>query len=270
MQEKVACFLYWFMLTFIRSQPQKSNTLIRKLLSRFFKPKTVNPEQAYDWWAAEYDSQPDNLMLALDENVFGTLLQAVDIHNKICIDVGCGTGRHWRRLLEKQPASLTGYDVSEGMLQKLQEKFPGQHTVKLDSHRLGATADASADLLISTLTVAHIENIREALEEWNRVVKPGGHIIITDYHPDALAKGGRRTFKHDDKTVAITNNIHPVDQMIATGGQLGWQLLRLEERKIDETVRHFYEKQQALPLFEAFRGTPIIYGLLLVKNNAAQ
>lgn len=244
--------------------------MIRKLLSRFFKPKTVNPEQAYDWWAPEYDSQPDNLMLALDETVFGTLVQELDLNHKILIDVGCGTGRHWPRLLEKQPASLTGYDVSEGMLKRLQDKFPGQHTVKLHDHRLTATASASADLVISTLTVAHIENIREALEEWDRVVKPGGHVIITDYHPEALAKGGRRTFKHNTKTVAITNNIHPVDQMIAIGGQLGWQLLRLEERKIDDAVKHFYEKQQALSLFEAFRGTPIIYGLLLVKTHADQ
>lgn len=244
--------------------------MIRKLLSRFFKPKTVDPEQAYDWWAADYDSQPDNLMLALDEQVFGALLQETSLAGKQVIDVGCGTGRHWNRLLSGNPASITGYDVSEGMLKKLQEKFPGQHTVKLSDHRLEATASASADLLISTLTVAHISNIKETLQEWDRVVKPGGHIIITDYHPDALAKGGRRTFKHDTETVAITNNVHPVPDIIAMGGQLGWQLLRLEERNIDDTVKHFYEKQQALSLFEAFKGTPIIYGLLLVKNNAAQ
>jgi ubiquinone/menaquinone biosynthesis C-methylase UbiE len=230
----------------------------------------VDPEQAYDWWAADYDSQPDNLMLALDEQVFGSLLQEMSLAGKQVIDVGCGTGRHWNHLLSGHPASITGYDVSEGMLKKLQEKFPGQHTVKLNDHRLEATASASADLLISTLTVAHISNIKETLQEWDRVVKPGGHIIITDYHPNALARGGRRTFKHNTETVAITNNVHPVPDVIAMAGQLGWQLLRLEERNIDDTVKHFYEKQQALSLFEAFKGTPIIYGLLLVKNNAAQ
>ena len=81
--------------------------MIRKLLSRFFKPKTVEPEQAYDWWAGQYDSQPDNLMLALDEIVFGALLQDVEVKGNQIIDVGCGTGRHWPRLLKGQPASLT-------------------------------------------------------------------------------------------------------------------------------------------------------------------
>lgn len=244
--------------------------MIRKLLSIFFKPKTVKPEQAYDWWAAAYDDQPDNLMLALDGILFSDLLGAVVVADPVIVDVGCGTGRHWPLLLAKRPSSVTGYDVSEGMLKRLQEKFPGQHTVKLEDHLLRDTPGTSVDLLVSTLTVAHIDNIQQSLEEWNRVVKPGGYIIITDYHPQALAKGGRRTFTHNSSTVAITNHVHPVEEIISIGGQLGWQVLRLEEKRIDESVKHFYEKQQAVHLFEAFKGTPIIYGLLLLKNNAAE
>ena len=48
----------------------------------------------------------------------------------------------------------------------------------------------SCDCIISTLTIAHIQNAEEAITEWNRVLKPGGQMIITDYHP--VGTGERR------------------------------------------------------------------------------
>jgi hypothetical protein len=44
---------------------------------------------------------------------------------------------------------------------------------------------------------------------------------------------------------------------------LGLHTTRLLEKKIDDSVRPFYEQQQALPLFERFYGVNIIYGLHL-------
>jgi len=239
--------------------------LVKKIFS-YFSKGAVQPERGYDLWAAAYDSQPGNLMLALDEQVFSTLLRDTAIDGKAIVDVGCGTGRHWPKLFAEGPGSITGYDVSAGMLQVLKDKFPAAVVHKLEDERLQQTAEASTDIVVSTLTVAHIKNIGKALSEWNRVVKPGGYILITDYHPGALERGGRRTFRHGDKTVAIENNIHTIGQMTGYAKQLGWRLLRLEERKIDESVRHFYEEQSALALYESFKGVSIIYGLLFEKN----
>src|SRR6185437_14798281 len=84
--------------------------------------------EAYDLWAENYDSQPGNLMLDLDEIVFSGLLDDVDIKNRRVADIGCGTGRHWARILQKDPESLTGFDVSTGMLNKLNQKFPEAKT----------------------------------------------------------------------------------------------------------------------------------------------
>ena len=49
-------------------------------------------------------------------------------------------------------------------------------------------------------------------------------------------------------------------------GQLGWDELRFIEKRIDKTVRSYYEAQNALDLYESFLGTPIIYGMLLKKS----
>ena len=164
---------------------------------------------------------------------------------------------------------LTGYDVSEEMLKILRQKFPAAVTYTMSNDKLDKTGNAAADIILSTLTIAHIENIEQALAEWDRVLKPGGHIIITDYHPDSLQKGGKRTFAHKGKTVSVKNYIHSIEKLEKITGQLKWQTMRLMERRVDETVRHFYERENALAVYESFKGTPVIYGMLFKKKDAS-
>jgi ubiquinone/menaquinone biosynthesis C-methylase UbiE len=227
------------------------------------RKKEVDPALAYDQWSSGYDSQPGNLMLALDEQLCTELLSETIIGGKMVADIGCGTGRHWAKIMDKKPARLVGLDVSAGMLAMLRQKYPAAETELLTDHRLPGLANESCHLILSTLTVAHIEHIGAALKEWRRVLKPGGDILITDYHPDALIKGGQRTFRHNNKTVAVRNHIHPIAKIQEIAGQLGLRTLHLTEKKIDDSVRSFYEQQQALPLFERFYGVNIIYGLHL-------
>src|SRR5476649_1928572 len=124
-------------------------------------PET-EPEAAYDLWAEEYDRQPHNLMLALDKEIFSALLSKIPVTGRSIIDVGCGTGRHWYGILRQQPARLVGYDVSREMLTILKEKFPGQEIYRQTGHLISQPAK-SFDLLVSTLTVAHIAQIAPAL-----------------------------------------------------------------------------------------------------------
>ena len=238
-------------------------------IRRIFKPLLIetDPEKAYDLWASGYDAQPDNLMLVLDNEVFTGLLQNITLTNKILIDVGCGTGRHWQKLIDAGPESVTGYDVSTEMLAVLKKKFPEQKFFRLTGNQLAEPAH-SADIIMSTLALAHIPDAKAALEEWVRVLKPGGDIIITDYHPDALAKGGNRTFKHGETLVAVKNYVHSIEQVTDIARQLDLSVLRISERRIDETVKSWYEKQQALAVYEKFKGVPIIYGIHLKKKDA--
>ena len=127
-------------------------------LKQLFQPTRLPetaPAEAYDIWAQQYDNQPDNLMLALDRDLFRDLLAAVDLQRSTIVDVGCGTGRHWPALFEQSPARLIGYDVSTGMLNRLRNKYPQAETRLLSSTTLTGLADGSCDLVLSTLTVAY-------------------------------------------------------------------------------------------------------------------
>jgi ubiquinone/menaquinone biosynthesis C-methylase UbiE len=232
-----------------------------------FPQKESDPARAYDVWADAYDNQPGNLMLDLDEEVFSELLAWIDLTGKPVVDIGCGTGRHWKKMMEAPGVRLAGYDVSSGMLSKLKEKLPASETHLLLNDRLNATADQSADLVISTLTVAHIQDLQGALKEWNRVLRPGGDIIITDYHPAALAKGGKRTFRHEGRTWAVKNYIHSLETIRTYARQLGWKEIRFIERIIDDSVKGYYERQNALSIFEEYMDIPIIYGIQLTKAD---
>jgi ubiquinone/menaquinone biosynthesis C-methylase UbiE len=239
---------------------------IKKLVGRSLSD--TDPEEAYDLWAAAYDAQPDNLMLMMDEELFALLLSNLILKDKTLVDIGCGTGRHWQKLIEGEPASVTGFDVSREMLAVLQQKFPQQRTIRLQDHHINLP-DASCDMIISTLALAHIPQAGEALREWDRVLKPGGDILITDYHPEALASGGNRTFKHDGKLIAVKNYVHSIAAVEQYAKQLNLTILRIEERKIDEKVKPFYEKQNALAVYEKFKNMPIIYGIHLKKKHAS-
>jgi ubiquinone/menaquinone biosynthesis C-methylase UbiE len=248
---------------------------VGSIIQKLFKTKAPpllqkEPTEGYDLWSENYDSQPGNLMLDFDEEVFTSLLDKVDLQGKSVADIGCGTGRHWSKIFAKTPASLEGFDVSTGMLHRLQEKFPSAGISKIKDDRFQNVNDATFDVIISTLTVAHIRNIEEAIQSWCRILKPKGEFIITDFHPVALGSGGKRTFKNNKQSISITNYVHPVATIKKICFNYGLTLIAEEERIIDETVRHYYQQQHATHVYEKFQGVPMIYGLYLKRTNGPE
>ncbi len=240
--------------------------LQKKIAAPLEKPVVA----AYDAWSASYDSQPGNLMLELDELIFTDLLTNITLENKKVADIGCGTGRHWQKLYKKKPALVIGFDVSSGMLNQLGRKFPAAVTQHVTNNLLTVMPDAFADCLISTLTIAHIKNIDETIAAWARVLKNSGDLIITDFHPEILAKGGKRSFRHAGKSLSVVNYVHPVEKIKNIFSKYGLIVCRQEEKYVDEKVKHWYEAQNALHVYNRFQNMPVIYGMHLKKQYAAE
>jgi hypothetical protein len=68
--------------------------------------------------------------------------------------------------------------------------------------------------------------------------------------------------------LAVKNYVHSIQTVERLAKQLELDVLRITERKIDEKVKPFYEKQHALAVYEKFKGVPIIYGIHLKKKHA--
>ena len=246
-------------------------TTIKNLLQKQAAVQTEkSATDAYDIWSASYDDQPGNLMLHLDEIIFTDLINNIDLKYKRIADIGCGTGRHWQKLYSGKPKLVMGFDVSAGMLNQLQQKFPDAITHQITDNLLSIVADASVDCVISTLTIAHIKNIDEAIAAWARILTDEGELIITDFHPATLARGGKRSFNHNGKTLSVMNYVHSLEEVKRVFNKNGFTVFRQEERYVNEEVKPYYEAQNALAVYDRFKNMPIIYGLHLKKKHAAE
>jgi ubiquinone/menaquinone biosynthesis C-methylase UbiE len=246
-------------------------TIIRKFLQKAsFNAFEKDPVEAYNMWSFSYDNQPGNLMLDLDEMIFGELIENADIQNKIIADIGCGTGRHWKKIYTYKPALVMGFDVSAGMLNQLIQKYPAAVTQLTTDNLLETVTDSYVDCIVTTLTIAHIKNIDEAIASWSRILKNNGDLIITDFHPSMLAKGGKRSFSHEGINLSVMNYIHPLDKVGGIFNHYGLTVVKQVEKSVNEEVRPYYEAQNALSVYDRFKGMPIIYGLHLKKQSAAE
>jgi ubiquinone/menaquinone biosynthesis C-methylase UbiE len=88
------------------------------------------------------------------------------------LDVGTGTGRISIPLLE-HGADLVGCDLSSEMLQRLQEKLPPARILQADASRMPFPT-GHFDALLTVHVLHLIAPWQEALQEFKRVLRPGG------------------------------------------------------------------------------------------------
>jgi ubiquinone/menaquinone biosynthesis C-methylase UbiE len=94
--------------------------------------------------------------------------------NKI-LNVGCGTGGTIK-MLEKY-GDVDNVDISEDAI-KFMKKEGYTKIKKVEGTKL-PYKDKSFDLVIALDVLEHIEYDKEALKEWERVLKPGGKVLLT-------------------------------------------------------------------------------------------
>ena len=113
------------------------------------------------------------------------------------VDVACGTGDmmdFWRDRSEKAGIAIgeiVGVDPSVGMVDVARKKYP-----KFNYHIAPATEipleDASADFVSITYGIRNVVERAQALDEFNRVLKPGGLVVILEFmkneNPSPIAK----------------------------------------------------------------------------------
>ncbi|MDB5737513.1 MAG: SAM-dependent methyltransferase [Sphingomonas bacterium] len=145
--------------------------------------------QAYGRWAPVYDL------------VFGPVFRqgrsaaivAADRIGGHILEVGVGTGISLPEY--KSSSRLTGVDISEPMLDKARERVRRFGLANIDAIQIGDAEaldfpDAAFDVVVAQYVVSAVPNPEAALDEFARVVKPGGEIIITTR---VGAEGGLRS-----------------------------------------------------------------------------
>lgn len=103
------------------------------------------------------------------------------------LDVACGTGELERLLVQNNPAqNIAGVDISEQMLTQAMQKLKAYPSV---SFKVGTASDLpfsdrSTDIVVSANAFHYFPHPETALAEMQRVLRPGGKIVILDWCKD--------------------------------------------------------------------------------------
>jgi len=166
---------------------------------------TAQVGRAFGKSAGTYDAHA-----VLQREVADRLLGHLDfskIKPQRVLDIGCGTG-YLTRLLRKRykRAHLTAVDIAHGMVLAAQDKHPRRMPWKArTSFALGDAvnlpfADASFDLVCSSLAMQWVSEPQRMLSEMRRVLAPGGLMVFSTF--------GRRTLGELRQSLAEFSREH--------------------------------------------------------------
>ena len=136
-------------------------------------------KRRYDLWSARYDQDLGSI-----EDYLAPIATAkvADVHlakDARILDAGAGTGLSGQALREAGFSNLTGLDFAGEMLAVAAKKGIYKETLVADLSRRTELQDASFDAVVTVGTTSQIP--AECLSEYVRVVRPGGHLIVTNW-----------------------------------------------------------------------------------------
>jgi len=110
------------------------------------------------------------------------------LHPKSLLDVGCGDGSHLFPFLQEKPRHFCGIEGHPQLAISAQSL--GIEVKSVDLNSLWPYSDCEFDAVHSVQVIEHIHNTRLFLAETYRVLKPGGHMIITSENLTSLLNLG--------------------------------------------------------------------------------
>ncbi|MGE3175610.1 MAG: class I SAM-dependent methyltransferase [Planctomycetota bacterium] len=219
--------------------------------------------EGYDRWSAVYDDD-GNPMVALEQRWFDALLGAVE-HLDV-LDLGCGTGRHALRL-SAAGARVTGIDLSPGMLARARAEaarrgLPSLTLGEHDLHRPLPFANGSFDRVVSGLVLEHLEDLGAFYREVARVLRPGGHAVVSTIHPAMALRAAQARFTDPatGEVVHVQGRPQSFAELVVPALRAGLQLHDVQEHAPDA------ELAAAFPRAAKYLGWPM---LLLLRFDRA-
>jgi len=193
----------------------------KRLLARLRRTRVVrlDAETAYTRWAPVYPARAHNAVMAAEADALRPLVLGCRAGR--ALDVGTGTGRNLALLRRTGAGLVAGVDLSAAMLGHAER---GAVLVRANAMQL-PFADGTFDLVTSSLMCGDIEDLAGWLAEASRVLRPGGSLIYSDFHPSWGEQGWTRTFTGDDgRTYQLPLHPHTLAQHLGVLGGAGMKV----------------------------------------------
>lgn len=211
----------------------------------------------YDLWADGYDDSP-NPVVAMDRRV---ALIALDPHpGETVLDLGCGTGAHLERVLAAGADAL-GIDFSAGMMAVARRRCPGARLVLADLRRDLPLAPARFDKVLCSLVSEHLDDLPRVFREIRRVLRPGGRLVFSAFHPHLAESGVEANFAIGDVEYRLGAERHSVRDYLSFALRAELVIDRCTELRGDDELTGRYARAAK------YDGRPML--LLLEARRAA-
>ncbi|HEX2134133.1 MAG TPA: class I SAM-dependent methyltransferase [Actinophytocola sp.] len=190
--------------------------------------RRLDTVDGYRLWARAYDD-PDNAAF-LDEALLTELVDPLPAG--VALDAACGTGRV-TRLLTDRGHRVIGVDSSPDMLDRARLRLPGAEFRPGDLHRL-PVADGEVDLVVCTLALTHLPDLAPVFAEFARVLRPGGHLVLSDVHPEGILRGSVPCVRTPaGEPARLPAHRHLVGDYLRAALAVGLAVRRCEEPTLD-------------------------------------
>jgi ubiquinone/menaquinone biosynthesis C-methylase UbiE len=187
--------------------------------------RPMTTREGYDRWAPFYD-EPGNQLLDIEQPIVREILDRLPVG--VALDAGCGTGRH-TEYLASLGHKVIGVDTSPEMLVRAREKVPDGEFHEADLYAV-PLADDSVDLVVCAIALTHVPDLARALTELVRVLRPNGHLVISDSRGVTGDIGLPLVrIAPDDEFVYMPTYARLASDYLAAALPLGLQVRRCEE-----------------------------------------
>ncbi|WP_327092192.1 class I SAM-dependent methyltransferase [Nonomuraea sp. NBC_01738] len=184
----------------------------------------VDAVDGYRIWSKTYDGP--NAAFALDEPFIKEIVETLPAGD--ALDAACGTGR-LAAYLAGRGHRVRGVDLSPDMLERARLRVPG---AEFEVGELAAlpVADESVDLVVCSLALTHVPDLGPVLAEFARVLRPGGHVVLADIHPEGVALGVVPPVRlADGRPARVATHRHLVGDYVRAALAAGLRIRRCEE-----------------------------------------
>ena len=157
-------------------------------------------QQHYDTIAADYEAHySDEWSVEYRRRfIYEPMFAGLNLDGMQVLDAMCGSGQTTSYLLARG-ASVTGLDISNEVIDTFQSRWSSANVVKrslLDSGLPGNSFDCVA--VVGGLHHIH-PNVKAAVREIHRVLKPGGHFCFMEPHSGSLPDVVRKVWYRFDR-----------------------------------------------------------------------
>jgi SAM-dependent methyltransferase len=178
----------------------------------------------YRGWAETYD-QPGNALIDIEQPAVREILDGFEPGT--ALDVACGTGRH-TAYLAAHGHDVIGVDDSAEMLAKARAKMPGGRFLRADLHDMPIPY-AHVDVVVCALALVHVPDLAVPMAEFGRVLRPGGHLVISDSRGLFGEVGVPLVKASADGVGYIPNRIRSAGDYLRAALAAGFEARRCEE-----------------------------------------